>query len=154
MPVRHRRHLRAFRCETYSMQWRPNEPGVMVFPSGRTVRGRRWSEQVGTEPELGLYALWRDPKPSWPYAWLRWPDFGLPLSRDNAWAAIERVWLAAGSERVEVACGGGRGRTGTVLAGMVMLDGLDADAAIAWVRRGYDAQAVEAPWQRQWLLKH
>lgn len=47
-----------------------------------------------------------------------------------------------------------RGRTGTVLAGMVMLDGLDADAAIAWVRRGYDAQAVEAPWQRQWLRKH
>lgn len=59
-----------------------------------------------------------------------------------------------GSERVEVACGGGRGRTGTVLAAMAMLDGLDADAAIVWVRRGYDARAVETPWQRQWLRKH
>lgn len=136
------------------MQWEPGERGVVKLPSGRLIRGRRWSVRPTTAAEHGLYALWRDPNPPWPYTWLKWPDFGLPLSGEAAWAGIEQAWRLAEVERVEVACGGGRGRTGTVLAAMAMLDGLTADAAIAWVRDAYDRGAVETPWQREWLRRH
>jgi len=37
-----------------------------------------------------------------------------------------------------VACWGGRGRTGTALAFLSVLDGLPADQAVAYVRRRYD----------------
>ena len=37
-------------------------------------------------------------------------------------------------ERVEVTCGGGTGRTGTVLACMAVLAGVAADDAVGWVR--------------------
>lgn len=94
------------------------------------------------------------PESPWPYTWLKWPDFGLPLSREAAWAEIERAWRLAEVERVEVACGGGRGHTGTALAAMAILDGLEADAAVAWVRDVYDPGAVESPWQRGWLRRH
>jgi protein-tyrosine phosphatase len=61
--------------------------------------------------------------------------------------------LAGEGARVEVMCKGGKGRTGTALAGLAILDGLDPRAAVAWVRVNYHPEAVEAPWQRWWLYR-
>ncbi|MGY0232850.1 protein phosphatase [Longispora urticae] len=55
----------------------------------------------------------------------------------------------AGAERVEVACGGGRGRTGTALACLAILDGVPPGEAVAFVREHYHRHAVETPWQRR-----
>ena len=55
------------------------------------------------------------------------------------------------NERVEIACGGGRGRTGTALACMAVLDGVPRDEAVTYVREHYDARAVETPWQRRYV---
>lgn len=52
---------------------------------------------------------------------------------------------------MEVACGGGVGRTGTALACLAVMDGLPARAAIAYVRTGYHRRAVETPWQRRYI---
>jgi len=52
---------------------------------------------------------------------------------------------------VEVACAGGRGRTGTALACIAVLDGVPADIAVAFVRRYYDSRAVETPQQRRYV---
>ena len=133
------------------MAWATGTPGVVELPSGRLVRGRRFAADTAPAPDFGLYALWSKPRAAWPHRWVRWPDFGLPLNEADARAAIEEVWERAVAERVEVACSGGRGRTGTVLAALAMLDGLDRDAAVTWVRDRYDARAVETPWQRWWL---
>ena len=46
----------------------------------------------------------------------------------------------------------GRGKGAEVRAvDEVTLDGLDPDAAIAWIRARYHPRAVETPWQRSWL---
>jgi protein-tyrosine phosphatase len=58
-----------------------------------------------------------------------------------------------GSERVEVGCAGGRGRTGTALACIAVLDGVPPGEAVAYVRRNYHPGAVEAPWQRRFVAK-
>ncbi len=63
------------------------------------------------------------------------------------------AWSRAAVERVEVGCVGGRGRTGTMLAALAMMDGLDREEAISWVRERYDIHAVETPWQRWWLSR-
>jgi protein-tyrosine phosphatase len=57
----------------------------------------------------------------------------------------------AAVERVELACGGGVGRTGTALAVLAVLSGVAATEAVAWVRAAYHPRAVETPWQRRWL---
>jgi protein-tyrosine phosphatase len=64
---------------------------------------------------------------------------------------LTEAWERAASDRVEVACGGGRGRTGTALACLAVLDGVPAADAVAFVRRAYDPRAVETPWQRRFV---
>jgi protein-tyrosine phosphatase len=73
--------------------------------------------------------------------------------RDQARRALRDVWRVSAEERVEVACGGGRGRTGTALACLAVLDGVPADEAVAHVREGYDRRAAETPWQRRFVLR-
>jgi protein-tyrosine phosphatase len=61
--------------------------------------------------------------------------------------------LAYAGSRVEVACHGGVGRTGTALAALAVLDGLAPPDAVRWVRANYQERAVETPWQRWWLRR-
>ena len=56
-------------------------------------------------------------------------------------------------EDVEVACGGGVGRTGTVLACLAVLDGLSPDEAVAWVGAHHHRRAVETRGQRRWVAQ-
>jgi protein-tyrosine phosphatase len=136
--------------------WDPGAPGVLVLPSGRAVRGRglRAATPGAPLPEFGLYLLGRAPDPvPWPSRWLRWPDFWLPSDRAAARSALVDVWERAVDQRVEVACGGGRGRTGTALACLAVLDGVPAAEAVAYVRRHYDRHAVETPWQRNYVAR-
>lgn len=86
--------------------------------------------------------------------WVRWPDFRLPRDRADAADALGEAWSRAGHERVEVACDGGRGRTGTALACIAVIDGVPADQAVAFVREHYDARAVETPWQRRYVVRY
>lgn len=106
----------------------------------------------GSPPDLGIYLLARRPDPvGWDARWVRWPDFGLPKDRAAAMAAFREAWLRSETERVEVACGGGRGRTGTALACIAVLDGVPAGQAVAFVRRWYSPHAVETPWQHRYV---
>jgi len=52
---------------------------------------------------------------------------------------------------VEVACAGGRGRTGTALACLAVLDGVPGPQAVAFVREHYDGHAVETVRQRRFV---
>ena len=82
---------------------------------------------------------------------MRGPDFRLPHDSGNAAAAFTEAWTRSQSERVGVACLGGRGRTGTALACIAILDGVPPAEAAAFVREHYDPRAVETPWQRRYI---
>lgn len=134
--------------------WSASDPGVLVLPSGRLVRGRGLCRPTpdGSVPDFGIYLLDEPPRAvPWGARWVRWPDFRLPADRDHTWEALREAWCRAVDERVEVACGGGRGRTGTALACMAVLDGVPARDAVAYVRQHYDPRAVETPWQRRYV---
>ena len=125
----------------------------MVLPSGRTVRGRGLRDPAPTvPPDRGVYLLGRPPPPTpWPQEWVRWPDFRLPSDRAAARRSLVDVWQRLDVERVEIACDGGRGRTGTALACLAVLDGTPSEDAVAYVRAHYDRHAVETPWQRRYV---
>lgn len=126
--------------------------GVVALPSGALVRGRPLSAPAS--PADFCLALAEGPLPSWPYRRIDWPDFRVPADREDALDALhEALDRARAGERVEAACLGGRGRTGTALAAMAVLDGLPAADAVRWVRTHYNRHAVETPWQRLWLRR-
>ncbi len=136
--------------------WEPFERGVVTLPSGRRLRGRglRQGDPGDRLPQFGLYLLGEPPAATdWPARWLRWPDFRLPSDRSEARAAFREVWERAVTERVELACHGGVGRTGTALACVAVIDGVPAASAVAWVRAHYDPRAVETPWQRRYVAR-
>lgn len=132
----------------------------LELPDGAKVRGRglRNPMPTGPLPEYGLYLgsaklrARHDVSLTWPHDWLDWPDFRLP--RDSAAAIVAITSLhrrALAGERVEVACAGGVGRTGTALSCLAVLAGVPATEAVDWVRANYQRRAVETPWQRRWV---
>ncbi|MBS2963431.1 protein phosphatase [Actinocrinis puniceicyclus] len=136
--------------------WAPAAPGMLTLPSGRMVRGRGLRRPLpeGPQPTFGLYLLGREPPAvAWEARWLRWPDFWLPRDPQRASAALREAWerAAVAGERVEIACGGGVGRTGTALSCLAVLDGLAPRDAVAYVRGHYARRAVETPWQRRFV---
>ena len=81
-------------------------------------------------PEFGLYLLGQPPvHVAWAWRWVRWPDFRLPVDGADARDALGEAWWRAVDERVEIACRGGFGRTGTALACLAVLDGVPASSS-------------------------
>ena len=141
---------------TPSLEWDASTPGVLVFPSGRVIRGRSLRHPVSADqdPTFGIYLQRRRPPLTpWPMQWIRWPDFWLPSDDATARATLTMAWESALVGRVEIACGGGRGRTGTALACMAVLDGVAPNEAVQFVRTHYDHRAVETAWQRRYVRR-
>jgi protein-tyrosine phosphatase len=154
--------MRAARCASrgyarfVSAAWDPAAAGVLRLPSGRLVRGRALLRPVppGVSPDFGLYLLGHEPPAvGWEARWLRWPDFGLPSDPTAAEDALREAWARASSERVEIGCAGGNGRTGTALACLAILDGVPGREAVRYVRAHYAARAVETPGQRRFVAR-
>ncbi|MGH3095761.1 MAG: protein-tyrosine phosphatase family protein [Streptosporangiales bacterium] len=136
--------------------WDESASGVLRLPSGLLVRGRGLRAPLpgGLLPAFGLYLQGSRPPPfSWASRWVRWPDWWLPADRAGFRAALVDLLRRAGTERVEVACSAGRGRTGTALACLAVLDGVPADEAVGYVRQHYHPRAVEMPWQRRYVAR-
>lgn len=136
--------------------WDGHSPGVLELPSGRRVRGRALRRPVppGPPPDFALYLLGsRPPGVAWESQWVRWPDYRLPSDPVAARRSLVELWQRAEGERVEVACGGGHGRTGTALACLAVLDGVPPARAVGFVRERYDPHAVETPWQRRYVAR-
>ncbi|MFI5044961.1 MAG: protein-tyrosine phosphatase family protein [Acidimicrobiales bacterium] len=135
------------------MTW-PDGPGIVDLPDGRRVRGRglRHPMPDGPDPDLGIYLLGREPPAvAWDHRWVRWPDFRTPAHTGEAVAALALAHRRTAEGRVEIACGGGVGRTGTAIAVLAVMSGVPAHEAVDWVRRAYHPRAVETPWQRRWI---
>jgi Protein-tyrosine phosphatase len=129
-----------------------DDVGVLTLPGGARVRGRRLADAAS--PADFALLLASGPEPAWPWRRVRWPDFWVPVDTTDALDALHEAHrLAYAGSRVEVACHGGVGRTGTALAALAVLDGLAPPDAVRWVRANYQERAVETPWQRWWLRR-
>jgi hypothetical protein len=133
--------------------WEATGAGVLRWPSGRLVRGRGLRRPLppGPEPTLAVYLSSKPPPAvAWQARWVRRPGFWLPRDQAHARDVLHEAWERALAERVEIVCPGGRGRIGTALACLAIIDGLPREQAVAFVRQHYDPHAVETPWQKRY----
>ena len=88
-----------------------------------------------------------------PFSALQVTDLNSQKPRQRAACPRQRLARTPteASGEPEIAYGGGRDRTDTILATLACHEGLEPEAAIRWVREHYDAHAVETPWQRRWV---
>ncbi|MFI9815732.1 protein-tyrosine phosphatase family protein [Saccharothrix variisporea] len=129
--------------------------GAIQLPDGAWIRGRGLRQPAPDDtPAFGLYLGTSRREMPWPHEWVDWPDFRLPRSPERAVEQIRALHARAlAGEDVEVACGGGVGRTGTVVACLAVLAGVPAGEAVAWTRAHYRKRAVETPWQKRWVTR-
>lgn len=113
---------------------------IVELPDGRRVRatGIRRPRRGVPAPDLAVYLLRKDPRiAEWPYRWVRWRDFRLPASTDDAISVLQEAHVRAQHERVEIASVGGVGRTGTALALLAVMSGVAPEDAVVCVRANY-----------------
>ena len=132
---------------------------IVELPNGVVVQATGIGRPGGDpDPDFGLYLdhRWADAHVRWDHTILDWPDFGVPLGVESTRRAHEAIRdayaRAARGERVEVACIGGIGRTGTVLGCMAVLAGVPAADARRWVREHYRSIAIETEQQNQFIV--
>jgi protein-tyrosine phosphatase len=75
----------------------------------------------------------------------------VPSDPADAADAFREAFARCADERVELACGGGTGRTGTALACLAILAGTPPEDAVSFVRTHYRRRAVETPGQRRFI---
>jgi Protein-tyrosine phosphatase len=131
------------------------------LPDGVVVNARSFgSPRLRAQPDYGVYLcarrmrhrLARDWTGTWRAKWLDWPPLGVPQDSAVAVAVLrEAHQRAARGERIEIACGSGRSRTGTALAALAVCAGLESEAAIDWVKRNYPPARLITRGQRRWL---
>jgi hypothetical protein len=128
----------------------------LVPALGQASTGARAQPSVAgrSRPAFGVYLLGRRPPAvPWESRWIKWPDFRLPAEEAGVLPVLTEAWHRAVTERVEIACAGGHGRTGTALAYLAILDGVPDREAVAFVREHYDPHAIETPGQRRYVAR-
>jgi len=143
---------------TYSQKCRHyNMPVEMA--DGTTVYASSCHSRPASEkhvPDWGLYldGSWQAAGPAYT---VDWPDYNIPTRLDAAALMIVDVFNKARRGLwVEVGCIGGHGRTGTALACMAVLGGMNPEDAITHVRSTYCEHTIETAdqeWYIDWFDK-
>ena len=116
------------------------EPTVAVYFDGAWLKGRVLSNN-GMKKSQGEPHI----------VYISWPDYGaVPVSQLMGVAQWALDQLDAG-HTLEVGCAGGHGRTGTFVAGMMVLTGFPVKEALKEVRANYCHKAVESKAQEELL---
>ena len=131
----------------------PHRATPLTLPYGGRIVGSGCFERTPEDevPDFGLYAYegWR---PTWPAAFIEWTDFGLPSDTEQATRLIVDAFDRAKSgQLVEVGCHAGNGRTGSIIACMVILAGIAPTDAIEWTREHYCWHAIDTKEQERWV---
>lgn len=123
-------------------------PGGFVVHAS-SLNNKRTADDI--VPDWGLYADWSW-RPYWRAEHIDWPDFGIPghdaIAFEQLLEAVERIQRG---QRVEVGCIGGHGRTGTMIAAMCVMLGMEPKTAVKYVRDTYCHHAIETDRQEWWV---
>jgi hypothetical protein len=113
-------------------------------------------ETGGPDPDFGVYLDegWGNIEIGYPHQLYFWPNRGaieLPKFASIIETIIDEM---KEGQTVDIGCMEGHGRTGTVLAGLIMkLENLSASAAITAVQERHCPDAIEADTQKQLLAE-
>lgn len=101
-----------------------------------------WGKKLSPFMGCGMATPTKGP---WPFIVAAWPDMGVMSAEDEGKLVDTTEKLVRQGKKVEIACMGGHGRTGTLLAMLkVRIGGMKANAAIKAVRDEYCEKTVES----------
>ena len=148
-------HSNAHQCNHHQEDFALIEgvPHLKVWCSGTKYVGHNVQQSI---PDFGLYLdqSWANYTNS-RNEFVNWPDFKTPVFTDVAYTQINDLFeRISDGETCEIGCIGAHGRTGTLLACLVLLahDGeMSAREAIDDVRDRYCDDAVETSKQEMWV---
>lgn len=106
---------------------------------------RRAGRAAAPRADLGIYLddRWHGEADALRIRFVDWPKLEAPTAPDRLLTVLdEALGVARDGGRVEIACFGGHGRTGTALAVMDVLTGATAADAVARARYEYCPYAV------------
>lgn len=130
--------------------WNMSE-GVVELPSGRRIRGRSWSDPVCEIADVSAILTTADPDVfagrdaqgiAENVVYISWPDGRIPRRPQQAIEQLKDLLKSADDKRIEVTSGSGMGRTGTALAIMAVLEGMEPSKAIDFLHEAYSDDAV------------
>lgn len=98
-------------------------------------------------PEL---KKWADYHQKFTEVLLDWPDYGEVSLPFGFWQDMYK-YITENKKRLLVVCTGGHGRTGTALACLLVMSGLNAKDAVEWLRTNYCKDAVETTVQFKYI---
>jgi len=117
-------------------------PGPEPWPDAGIYLDRQWFGHLGGLASAGVEA---PIDPWWPFIVVDWTDQAALEADYYATLVDTAVEMLEAGQRVEIACQGGHGRTGTLLAGILAkVESLPAREAIDTLRKRYCKQAVES----------
>lgn len=133
---------------------------VVTLPDETVVRctASRNGSQIKETPDFGLYAdsSWVS-LCQWRNEIINWPDMQLPKNLNLAIDQIEDAYRRAeDGQHVDIGCIGAHGRTGTILAIMVLLateGAMTGKEAIQWVWDKYCKHAIETK-RQEWYVEY
>tara|TARA_Y100000310_G_C20656716_1_gene802341 strand:- start:1311 stop:2063 length:753 start_codon:yes stop_codon:yes gene_type:complete len=145
-------HLQPFKFEGYEVYLtgssHTKEKALSAWPDAGVYLASNWFKGAAASTDgfdLGTA--------SWPSLFIDWPDMGA-ISIDLLEPCIE--WAKARlekKERLEIACVGGHGRTGTYAVALMISMGMDTLEAFNLIRDKYCSKAVESREQAELLVK-
>lgn len=168
------RHVKTGHKPVSAHETAPVKPSIQTVSSVATyVKCRHYGEMValpdGTmimcssehkrkddvpKPDFGCYmmASW---EPDWLAYWLNWTDYGLPkMSMETVLLIVDDLLARSRSGQVvEIGCMGGHGRTGSLLALLIMRASSDTgpEAAMEYVWENYCTEAIEGSKQKWYI---
>ena len=154
----------------YCRHWRDKfdlMDGLVIYASAWSDRPLNANQQVlwgnDVRPDMGFYldemwgsqgvmvspdfppAPWVGATDDYPRLLYPWVDHAAPGDLDHFHLACEWVLTELRNGKViDIGCWGGHGRTGTMLACLLVIQGLDADTAMKQVNDRYCVQAIES----------
>ena len=114
----------------------------LPYPDMGVYLSTFWFEDLGGIAAVGMEVALT---PLWPFITVAWPDYGAVSQTYYKMLVGTVVTALSEGKTVEIACAGGHGRTGTLIAGVLAtVEHLDAKDTLTTLRARYCVSAVES----------
>ena len=156
-------------CQHYMHEFKLNEDSSVYLTA---VRGKNLAKGI-EPPTMACYldTGWLDQAKLWftgdapsdedlydpsktPTLWINWKDMSVIPLRELSQAVVWCLRRVKEGERLSIGCHGAHGRTGTLLACLLVHEGTTATEAISRVRKDYCNRAIETKGQEDLIVKY
>lgn len=127
------------------------DASLLPYPDAGYYLDWMWPRIVGNISSAGMPC---PIEPLWPFVSIDWPDRGIIDDASLRLVAEQLAGYLKAGKTVEIGCQGGHGRTGTLIAAVMLLhSNQSVKECVDWLRRAYCKEAIETEVQVNQLFR-